>query len=72
MIANLEWTQVLQTKTKTKQQNPANHGSSINQQQQNPLIRTDSGLSHWGSLNAFYWRQMFTLDSVVVKTQKNA
>ena len=33
----------------------------------------DSSLSHrggGGGLNAFYWNQIFALDSVVVKTQK--
>ena len=30
---------------------------TINQQQQRHRLRTDSGLSHCGSLNAFYWYQ---------------
>ena len=41
----------------------------MDQQQQNHRLRTDSSLSHCGGLNAFYWRQIFALDSVVVKTQ---
>ena len=41
----------------------------MNQQQQNHRLRMDSSLSHWG-LNAFYWYQIFALDSVVVKAQK--
>ena len=29
-------------------------------------FRTDSRLSHWGSLNTFYWNQIIVLDYVVV------
>ena len=36
----------------------------INQQQQNHLLRTVSE-----ALNAFYWSQIFALDSAIVKTQ---
>ena len=43
---------------------------TINQQQPKHRLRTDSGLSGGGGLNAFYWRQILALDSVVVKTQK--
>ena len=46
---------------------------TINQQLQNHRFRTDSSLSHrggGGGLNAFYWRQIFALDSVVVNTQR--
>ena len=32
------------------------------QQQQNRHLRTDSSLSHWRALNAFYWYQIFALD----------
>ena len=32
-------------------------------------LGTDSSQSHWG-LNAFYWYQIFTLDSAVVEEQK--
>ena len=45
----------------------------MNQQQQNHHLKMDSNLyiSHWGvwgwGLNAFYWCQIFALDSVVVK-----
>ena len=43
-------------------------------QQQNHRLRTDSSLSHRGGgggvLNAYNWCQIFTLNSVVVKTQK--
>ena len=49
-------------------------GVTINksQQQQNHRLRTDSSLSHrgGGGLNAFYWYQIFTLDSAVVEVQK--
>ena len=38
-----------------------------------PRLRTDSSLSHrggGGGLNAFYWYQIFTLDSAVVEVQE--
>ena len=34
-----------------------------------PLLRTDSSLSHQGVLNAFYLYQIFALDSAVVEVQ---
>ena len=43
------------------------------QQQQNHRLRTDSSLSHrggGGGLNAFYWYQIFALDSAVVEVQE--
>ena len=40
------------------------------QQQQTHRLRMDSSLSHWGSLNAFYWYQIFALDSAVVEVQE--
>ena len=40
---------------------------TINQQQQNHRLRTDGILSYGsGGLNAFYWRQIVAIDSVVV------
>ena len=51
-------------------------GVTINksQQQQNHHLRTDSSLSHrgggGGGLNAFYWYQIFALDSAVVEVQE--
>ena len=48
------------------------HNGSNNKQQQNHRLRTDSSLSHRGGggvLNAFYWYQIFALDSSVVKVQ---
>ena len=39
----------------------------MNQQQQGQRRRTDISLSQYGSLNAFYWYQIFVLDFVVVK-----
>ena len=49
-------------------------GVTINQskQQQNHRLSTDSSLSHrglGGGLNAFYWYQIFALDSTVVEVQ---
>ena len=61
------------TKTWNKHRTPQwEQQSTMNQQQQNRCLRTDSSLSHWGGggLYALYWYQIFTLDSVVVKTQK--
>ena len=55
-------------------QNPHNQWEAhqtTDQQQQNQRLRRASRLSHWGrgggGLNAFYWYQIFALDSVVVK-----
>ena len=51
-------------------------GVTINksQQQQNHHLRTDSNISHrgggGGGLNAFYWYQIFALDSAVVEVQE--
>ena len=49
-------------------------GVTINksQQQQNHNLRTDSSLSHWGvgGLNAFYWYQIFAIDSAIVEVQE--
>ena len=45
---------------------------TINQQNKTIIhrLRIDSSLSYWrGCLNAFYWRKIFALDSVVVNTQ---
>ena len=56
------------TKTNTDPLNQWEAHQTADQQQQNHHLRTDSSLSHRG-LNAFYWYQIFALDSVVVKTQ---
>ena len=41
------------------------------QQQQSHRLRTDSNQSHGGGgLNAFYWSQIFSLDSGDVQAQK--
>ena len=48
-------------------------GKTTIEYQQNHRLKTDGSLSHWGGgggLNAFYWRQISILDSVVVITQK--
>ena len=49
-------------------------GVTINkrQQQQNNNLRKDSSLSHrgGGGLNAYYWYQIFALDSAVVEVQE--
>ena len=65
----------MHTKTKTNTKPPQKMGSTLTiyQQQVNHRLRTDNSLSYpgggGGGLNAFYWRQIFALDSVVVKTQ---
>ena len=66
----------MHTKTETNTEPHEQWGvyKTINQQQQKHCLRTDSSLNYrgWvGGLNAFYWRQIFSLDSVVVKTQKH-
>ena len=59
--------QTLHDKTRTKHRQAEQQQQTTNHQQQNYRIRKDSRLSHLGSLNAFYWRQIFALDSTVVK-----
>ena len=58
--------------TKHKTITDSHNGSNSKQkvkQQQNHRLRTDSSLSHRG-LNAFYWYQIFALDSAVVEVQE--
>ena len=58
----------MHTKTKTNKVPPQAIG--VHHQQWNLRLRTASSLSYQkgGGLNAFYWRQFFVLDSVVVNT----
>ena len=43
----------------------------IDQQQQIHRLKTDTAkATGWGGLNAFYWYQIFALDSAVVDVQK--
>ena len=63
MIAKLEWTQINAQQNMEQLQNPTVEIMN-QQQQQNHHLRTDS------SLNAFYWYQIFALDSAVVEAQK--
>ena len=44
--------------------------TTTNQQQQNHRLRTDRRLYLWGAIIAFYWYQIFALDSAVVEAQK--
>ena len=72
MIAKLEWTLSNAYQTKTQTQNPHKQwevNETINQQQPRLSLRTVSSLSYREGvgLNAFYWRQIFALDSFVVK-----
>ena len=76
MIALLEWTysNVQQNRTITDSHNGSNNKQK-NQQQQNHILRTDSSLSHRGGggeayLNAFYWYQIFALETAVVGVQE--
>ena len=51
---------------------PQNEAATTNEStHQNHRLRTDNSPSRWGGggLNAFYLRQIFALNSVVVKTQ---
>ena len=41
----------------------------MNEHQKNHCLRTDSSLSHWRGLNAFYWYQIVAHYYGVVKTQ---
>ena len=63
----------MNTKTKTNTEPPQTMGvhKTIDQQQQhNHRLRTDSSLSYReGCFYAFYWRKLFALGSVVIKTQ---
>ena len=74
MIAKLEWTRS-NAQQNIEQLQTTTMGATITiQQQQNHRLRTDSSLSHWvgveGGLNAFYWLQIFALDSAVVEVQE--
>ena len=62
-----------QRTTKHRTITDSHNGSNNKQktyQQQNHRLRTDSSLSHQGGLNAFYWYQIFALDSAVVEVQE--
>ena len=41
----------------------------MNQQQQNHLFKTESSVSNGGGDECIYWRQIFSLDIVVIQTQ---
>ena len=64
----------MHTKTKTNKEPPQTMGvhKTINQQQQNHCLRTNSSLSHQGrGLKCILLASnLLTLDSVVVNTQK--
>ena len=72
MIAILEWTYSNAQQSIEQLQTPTMVVTIIkSQQQQNHRLRTDSSLSHrGGGLNAFYWYQIFALDSAVVEVQE--
>ena len=60
-------------KTKDRTITDSHNGSNNkqkSQQQQNHRLRTDISPSHRGDLNAFYWHQIFALDSAVVEVQE--
>ena len=71
MIAKLEWTQSNVQQNIEQLQTPTMGVTlTTSQQQQNHRLRMDSSLSHRGCLNAFYWYQIFVLDSAVVEVQE--
>ena len=71
MIAELEWTQSNAQPNIGQLKNPTMGETKItNHKQQNHRLRTDSSQTHWGGLHAFYWYQIFILDSAVVEAQK--
>ena len=72
-MQNYKGHKIKQTKTKTNTEPPqiwVVHKTTNQQQQQNHCLRTGGSLSHRGGLNAFYWRQISAIESVVVKTKK--
>ena len=74
MIANLERTQSNTQQNEDKHSTPTNNGKHTKQQINNnrttsfelTAAQTTSG---GGGLNAFYWYQIFALDSVAVQTK---
>ena len=68
MIAKLEWTWS-NVQQNTEQLQTPTMGVTINNKSttRNHCLRTDSSVSHRGDLNAFYWYQIFALDSAVVE-----
>ena len=66
MIAKLEWTQSSTQQNIEQLQNPT-MGVAINNKS-TALERTTTKAT--GDLNAFFWYQIFTLDSAVVVAQK--
>ena len=65
MIVKREWTQSNGKQNIEQLQNP----TTMNQQQQNHRLRTDSSLGHRVGLNAFLWYQIFAIDSAVGEVQ---
>ena len=82
MIAKLEMTHSNAYQNKEQHRTPTNNGRCICIKQQFNNNRTTAlqrtlaldpptpGERGGGGVNAFYWRQIFALDYVVVKTQK--
>ena len=46
--------------------------TTTNQQQQNRRLRTDRSLYLWGAKIAFYWYQIFALDSKKIYARMEA
>ena len=68
MIAKLEWTQSNAQQNIEQLQNPT-MGVTIKNKRTTTLERTAAKAP--GGINAFYWYQIFALDSAVVEAQKN-
>ena len=74
MITKLEWTQSKAQQNIELLQNPTVNGSNnqqrINNNRTTALERTAAQTTGGGGLNAFYWFQIFALDSAFVEAQK--
>ena len=74
MIAKLEWTHSItqpKNRTITESHNGSNNHQRINNNRTIALERTAAKATGGGGggLNAFYWYQIFALDSAVVEAQ---
>ena len=75
MIAKLEWTQKFAQQNIEQLQNPTTGVKINNEPTKNRTTAFErtiaKPLGEGGGWNAFYWYQIFDLDSAVVETQKS-